>query len=90
MNFRIPGLLRSYSGGAENVAIGLTRESPTLADALASLNERCPGLRFRIIDEQGAIRAHMKIFVDGVLARDLDTPVRPDGEVMLVGALSGG
>jgi hypothetical protein len=90
VNIRIPGLLRSYTGGEAQVAIELARESPTLADALESLNERSPGLRFRIIDEQGAIRAHIKIFVDGVLARDLETPVRPDGELMIVGALSGG
>ena len=90
MNVRIPGLLRSYTNGAQCVDVGATSAAPTLADALESLNARYPGIRFRIIDEQGAIRAHIKIFVDSVLARDLATPVRPDGELMIVGALSGG
>ena len=90
MNVRIPGLLRSYTNGAQSVELRLAPAARTLEDALETLNERCPGLRFRIIDEQGAIRAHIKIFVDGVLARDLATPVRPDGELMIVGALSGG
>ena len=43
----------------------------TLADALAELDARFPGFRFRIVDEQGAIRPHIKMFVDGELARDL-------------------
>ena len=90
MNVRIPGLLRSYTDGAESVEVRVAAAAPTLADALAALNERFAGLRFRIVDEQGAIRAHIKIFVDGVLARELATPVRPDGELMIVGALSGG
>ena len=90
MNVRIPGLLRSYTNGAQNVDVDAASAAPTLADALDALNDRFPGFRFRIVDEQGAIRAHIKIFVDGVLARDLATKVRPDGELMIVGALSGG
>ena len=90
MNVRIPGLLQSYTDGAKNVELSVAGAAPTLADALEALNERYPGVRFRIVDEQGAIRAHIKIFVDGVLARDLATPVRPEGELMIVGALSGG
>lgn len=89
MNVRIPGLLLSYTDGATNVDLGVAPGS-TLADALAALNDRYPGLRFRIVDEQGAVRRHIKIFVDGELARDLATPVRPDGELMIVGALTGG
>jgi molybdopterin converting factor small subunit len=90
MDVRIPGLLRSYTRGAERVVLDLPSGRATLADALADLDARFPGLRFRIVDEQGSIRPHIKIFVDGVLARDLATATRPDCEVMVVGALSGG
>jgi sulfur-carrier protein len=90
MDVRIPGLLRSYTGGADRVPLELPTGGATLADALAALDGRFPGFRFRIVDEQGAIRPHIKIFVDGVLARDLGAAARPDGEVMIVGALSGG
>lgn len=90
MQVRIPGLLRSYTKGAEIVGIEPRTASPTLADALAELDARFPGLRFRIVDEQGAIRPHIKIFVDGELARDLGTAARPEAELMIVGALSGG
>jgi hypothetical protein len=90
MNVRIPGLLRSYTGGAEKVTVDLARDGATLGDALAALDARFTGLRFRIVDEQGALRPHIKLFVDGVLVRDLARHVPPEGELMIVGALSGG
>jgi hypothetical protein len=84
---RIPGLLQSYTGGAHTVELA----SPSsLADALAALDASFPGLRFRIVDEQGAIRPHIKLFVDGELARQLAAPVAGCRELMIVGALSGG
>jgi molybdopterin synthase sulfur carrier subunit len=89
MQVRIPGLLRSYTRGAETVALE-SKGDCTLADALAELDARYPGFKFRIVDEQGALRPHIKIFLDGELARDLKTPTRFAGELMIVGALSGG
>lgn len=87
MIVRIPGLLRSYTAGADRVALGT---HATLGDALVALDGQFPGLRFRIVDEQGAIRPHIKLFVDSVLARTLSTPTATAGEVLIVGALSGG
>jgi sulfur-carrier protein len=75
MIVRIPTVLRSYTGGRETVEIA----------APATL-----GLRFRIIDEQHAIRPHIKLFVDGALLRDLAAPIPEALELMIVGALSGG
>lgn len=90
MQVRIPGLLRSYTKGAETVALDLDGPAPTLADVLAEIDRRFPGFKFRIIDEQSAIRPHIKIFLDGELARDLNTAAGPAAELMIVGALSGG
>ena len=42
------------------------------------------------VDEQAAIRPHIKLFVDGVLARNLSLPIAATAELMIVGALSGG
>ena len=90
----IPGLLRSYTAGADRVDLGVASNSkhgaPMLADALVALDARFPGFRFRIIDEQGNIRPHIKLFVNGELARDLTVILPPSAEVMIVGALSGG
>jgi molybdopterin converting factor small subunit len=87
MIVRIPGLLRSYTKGVETVEVAA---AATLAEALDALDARFPGLRFRIIDEQAAIRPHIKLFVDGVLARNLSVPLTSAAELMIVGALSGG
>jgi sulfur-carrier protein len=46
-----------------------------------------------VLDEQGSLRKHMVIFVDGRPIGDrigLTDPVRPDGEVFVMQALSGG
>jgi len=90
MQVRIPGLLRSYTNGAETVTLDFGGPAPTLSDALAELDARFPGFRFRIVDEQRAIRPHIRFFLDGEPVRDLETIVRPGGELMIVGALSGG
>ena len=87
MIVRIPGLLRSYTGGSEAVEIAAPA---TLGAAVDALDARFPGLRFRIIDEQQAVRPHIKLFVDGALLRDLGAPIPAARELMIVGALSGG
>ncbi len=85
----IPGLLRNYTDGAARVELSLASAS-SVDSALRALDERYRGLRFRIVDEQGAIRPHIKIFVDAQQVRSLAEPVRADAELMIVGALSGG
>lgn len=91
---RIPSPLRSYSGGASEVRVAIPvlapELPPTLSGVLAALERQCPGLRFRIIDEQGKVRPHIKLFVGLDLVRDLSRPVPPDRELMIVAALSGG
>ncbi len=87
VNVRIPGLLRSYTAGAETVSLP---SHATLDDALRDLDARFPGLRFRIVDEQHTVRPHIKLFVDGELTRQLEAPVAGSAELMIVGALSGG
>ena len=85
MKVLIPGLLRSYTREREVEAAGAT-----LAEALADLDRRYPGLRFRIVDEQDRIRPHIRVFLNGKQAFDLATAVRPEDELQIVQALSGG
>jgi molybdopterin converting factor small subunit len=65
-------------------------EGATLAGLLADLDRRYPGIRFRIIDEQDAIRPHIRIFVNRELVKGLDRALTPRDEVLVVAALSGG
>lgn len=62
----------------------------TVEDALRDLDRQFPGIRFRFIDEQSRIRAHMRIFVDGERACALDGQLGPRSEIHIFGALSGG
>lgn len=90
---RIPSPLRSYTGAAETeVAVPVLAPElpPTLRGVLAALDLAYPGIRFRIIDEQGNVRRHIKLFVGTALARDLAAPIPGGSDVMIVAALSGG
>ncbi len=83
---RIPTPLRSYTAGAASVtAIGTT-----VGEVLGDLDRRFPGLQFRVVDEQRRMRPHMVVWLRGERCRDLDADVRPDDEVVLMQALSGG
>lgn len=85
MKVLIPSALRSYTDAAQAEADGAT-----LAAVLADLDRLYPGIRFRMIDEQNRIRAHIRFFVNGTQARDLAQPLRPTDELVIVQALSGG
>jgi sulfur-carrier protein len=59
-------------------------------DGVFSGNET---LRGYILDEQGSLRKHMGIIVDGVVVADrvkLSDPVGPDSRIYVLQALSGG
>jgi len=82
----IPSPLRSYT--AQRGAVDA--EGATLGEVLSALDRRFPGLRFRIITEQDTIRQHIRIFVNEEQARDLSVALRPDDEIYIICALSGG
>lgn len=65
-------------------------DGATLDEALRDLDRRHPGIRFRIVDEQDAIRPHIKIFVNRVQAASVAQPLGPRDELLIVAALSGG
>lgn len=86
MRVLVPGPLRSYTNDAATVSA----DGVTLADMVGDLELHYPGMRFRIIDEHGRIRQHIKFFVNGVQASDLSPRLAGSDEVMIVCALSGG
>jgi molybdopterin converting factor small subunit len=65
-------------------------QGATLAELLADLDRRYPGIRFRVIDEQDAIRPHIRIFVNREAERSIARALAPSDEVLVVAALSGG
>lgn len=89
VHVRLAQSLRMYWGGAATFDV----EAATLADALARLDALLPGVRARVLDDQGAVRPHVLVFVneDGVKHRPpRDVPLAPGDTVHILPAVSGG
>ena len=80
-------LRRHVDAGAANVP------GATVGEALAAVFARRPELRGYIVDDQGALRRHVVVFVGGEAVRDrvhLTDAVAPGAEITVMQALSGG
>jgi molybdopterin synthase sulfur carrier subunit len=82
----LPTPLAEYTGHRREVEA----DGATLGELLHDLDRRYPGIRFRVVDEQEAIRPHIKIFVNRAQESRLARPLAPADEVLVVAALSGG
>ena len=91
VSFWIPGPLRTLAGGRSRVDIETS--GGTLHDALDALFAAHPGVRDRILTEQGEVREHVNVFVGQTLARTADglaTPLAEGAEISIIPAISGG
>jgi molybdopterin converting factor small subunit len=79
------GSIRQYAGGLGTVEV----EGATARAAIASLERAQPALKGWAVDEQGALRRHVKLFVGGA-AVTLDRELASGDELFIVGAISGG
>jgi molybdopterin converting factor small subunit len=61
----------------------------TVADALAQLDARWPGLRDRLCEPGPTLRRHIHVYVDEERAA-LDTPIGERSRVQVIAAISGG
>jgi molybdopterin converting factor small subunit len=86
MKVLIPTPLRSYTGNASWV----DAQGATLNALVNDLDRQYPGIRFRMINEQGRMRPHVRFFVNAVAVHDMALPLAPTDEVCIVQALSGG
>ena len=68
-------------------------EGVTLKEVLKQIDGRYPGIRNYILDEQGSLRRHVNIFIDGTLISDrtsLSDKFSENSEIYIIQALSGG
>ncbi|HYO40205.1 MAG TPA: MoaD/ThiS family protein [Nocardioidaceae bacterium] len=89
VSVRIPTILRTYTGGESEVSAS----GGTLAEVLDSLEDSYPGIRGRILDEQGALRRFVNVYVGNDDVRFLEalaTPTPDGSSVSVIPAVAGG
>jgi sulfur carrier protein ThiS len=68
-------------------------DGTTVAEAIRALDRLHPGLAGYLVEDQGALRKHVNVFLNGSPVVDRDTladTVAPDDELFILQALSGG
>lgn len=86
-------LTRWLPAGAGGGEASVETDADTIGAALDGAFSEHPSLRGYVLDEQGALRHHVAVFVDGEAVRHgagLDMPLPARAEVYVIQALSGG
>jgi MoaD family protein len=86
---RVPTILRSYTDGQKVV----TAAGDTIADLLANLDTQFPGLRARLITEDGGLHKFVNVYVNDEDVRflgALDAKLNDGDTVTVLPAVAGG
>ncbi|HZK35963.1 MAG TPA: MoaD/ThiS family protein [Aeromicrobium sp.] len=89
VNVRIPTILRTYTGDRSQVEAN----GSTLTEVIDSLDSDYPGIKARIVDEEGALRRFVNIYVkeeDVRFAQGLDTQTPAGTQISIIPAVAGG
>ena len=87
----LPPYLQQFADGNERIELDAGGRS--VGEVLSALGERFPGVRSRVLTEQGEIRTHINVFVGDRNCRfdqGLATIVPDRTEVLILAAVSGG
>jgi molybdopterin converting factor small subunit len=91
ITFNVTGFLTDFTEGRHQISID---GSPAyVGDALGELWKVCPGLRDRVVNEQGVLRPHVNIFIndENVRRREmLKTSVPENCEITILPSVTGG
>ena len=86
---RIPTPLRKLTNNEEVVEV----DASTVAAAFAELQTRFPGIKERLLDDTGAVRRFVNVYVNEEDIRFLqnqETPVKSGDEISIIPAIAGG
>ncbi|RYU13437.1 MoaD/ThiS family protein [Nocardioides iriomotensis] len=89
VSVRIPTILRTYTGGESEVSA----DGATLADVIDDLEANFSGIKARILDDQGAIRRFVNVYVgndDVRFLENLETKTPEGTQVSVIPAVAGG
>jgi len=86
---RLPGSLRDAVGGANKVEA----KGATLDEVFGDIERRHPGFRALVLDDGGAIRTYVNVYIGDEDARasgGTKAPVSDGAEIMVIPAMAGG
>jgi molybdopterin synthase sulfur carrier subunit len=86
---RIPTPLRKLTNNEELVEVN----AETIGAAINELQARFPGIQERLLDENGAVRRFVNVYVNEEDIRFLqnkETPVKSGDEISIIPAIAGG
>jgi molybdopterin synthase sulfur carrier subunit len=86
---RIPGPLRKITEGADKVQM----EGDDLTQLIAGLEAQYPGMKDRLLDENGGLRYFVNLYLNNEDIRFLDglkTAIKSGDEISIVPAVAGG
>lgn len=86
---RIPTPLRKLTNNEELIPV----TAATVGGAIAELQARFPGIKERLLDEQGAVRRFVNVYVNEEDIRFLQnqqTPLKDGDEISIIPAIAGG
>ncbi|CAB4879747.1 unannotated protein [freshwater metagenome] len=89
---RVPTILRTYTDGAAEVSVEVA-DGASLADVLKALEANHAGISARVLDDTGALRRFVNIYVgdeDVRFTDGLNTPVSAGATVSVIPAVAGG
>ena len=86
---RIPTPLRKLTNDEEIVEV----DAATVAEAITELQTRFPGIKERLLDETGAVRRFVNVYVneeDIRFLKNRETPLKDGDEISIIPAIAGG
>jgi len=86
---RIPTPLRKLTNDEEIIEV----EAPTVGGAISELQTRFPGIKERLLDETGAVRRFVNVYVNEEDIRFLqnqETKLKNGDEISIIPAIAGG
>lgn len=86
---RIPTALRGFTGNKSEVRV----EGATVGEVVRNLDKAHPGIGARVLDDKGAVRRYVNVFLndeDIRFLKELSTPVTDADRITLIPAIAGG
>ena len=88
-NVRIPTPLRKLTNNEELVEIKAT----TIGEAIVELQSKYPGIKERLVDDNGEVRRFVNVYVneeDIRFLKNQQTPLKDGDEISIIPAIAGG